>query len=676
MRSRILRGTPCSALLLAGALLLLPCGPGFADDDPPEPIAPDSCADCHDEGAAGTNLMEDIEASIHAGMDCFDCHQDKTTYPHVTTDEFAVRRDGCGMCHSDVADEYVYHGRLKVGENADIPDCVHCHGSHGILPHEDTKSPTYPANLSRTCGQCHQNEELTRKYSILHKKAVDIYEDSVHGRATTHGVPLAATCNDCHSAGGSAHRILSPGAHDSSINFFNIPDTCGKCHQDVTREYREGIHGQLVERGKTDSPVCTTCHGEHGILSPSDAHSPVSKHLVAQATCSPCHDSARLNEKYGLPAGRLASFVDSYHGLKTTAGDPRVANCASCHGVHRILPSTDPTSTVHPSNLQATCGDCHPGISQELAAQPIHGVGGQGLRAPIADVIESLYIVLIAVVIGGMVLHWLIDLARQIRALLRKRPQVVRMTTGEVWQHTILMLTFIVLVISGFSLRFSESWFAKLFFGWEGGFRMRGQVHRVAAILFVIGAIWHLVYIFTSRRGRQFLADMLPKWLDVTQARDRVAFNLGIVPRPPAFGRFSYVEKAEYWALIWGTIVMFVTGVILWFDNWFIHYLPKGALDVALVVHYWEAWLATLAIAVWHLYSTVFSPEVYPMNPAWINGRMPEALYAHEHAGHVDEARAETQRLMKQTVERVEGAGGDESSGADESDHGTPPRHD
>ena len=67
--------------------------------------------------------------------------------------------------------------------------------------------------------------------------------------------------------------------------------------------------------------------------------------------------------------------------------------------------------------------------------------------------------------------------------------------------------------------------------------------------------------------------------------------------------------------------------------------VPKGVLDVALVVHFWEAWLATLAVAVWHLYSTVFHPNVYPMNPSWLTGRMPEEMYRHEHPEHLEEAR-------------------------------------
>jgi len=98
---------------------------------------------------------------------------------------------------------------------------------------------------------------------------------------------------------------------------------------------------------------------------------------------------------------------------------------------------------------------------------------------------------------------------------------------------------------------------------------------------------------------------------------------------------------------------MVVTGLMLWFDNWFIQFLPKGVLDVALVIHYWEAWLATLAIVVWHMYSTVFNPHVYPMNPSWITGTMPEEMYRHEHPGQIDEALRDTEEMIRHQIERV-----------------------
>ena len=124
---------------------------------------------------------------------------------------------------------------------------------------------------------------------------------------------------------------------------------------------------------------------------------------------------------------------------------------------------------------------------------------------------------------------------------------------------------------------------------------------------------------------------MLPRFYDFRDFVQRILFNLGLSKKTPRFKRFSYIEKAEYWALIWGTVVMIITGFLLWFDNYFVQFLPKGVLDVALVIHYYEAILASLAVAIWHFYSTIFSPQVYPMNPSWLTGKMPKDMFEHEH---------------------------------------------
>lgn len=656
-------------LLLAGMRLL------FGDAAAAQDV---SCGDCHETTKHNTKFAEELSKSVHGSFGCLDCHTDRGDVDpagetiHKGVDPKAdAAVAACGTCHSDAAEQYKTHGRLRIGSNPDIPSCASCHGSHDILSSSVSASRTHPANLPRTCGECHENLDLTSKYQVLFDRAIQLYQSSAHGQATKGGIYVAATCNDCHSTGGSAHRILSPGDPESSINHFNIPKTCGQCHKGVENDFWEGIHGQLVARGETDAPVCTACHGEHGIISPDDPRSPVSRAHVAEQTCAPCHESVVLNEKYGVATGRLTTFIDSYHGLKSQAGDPAVANCASCHGVHRILPSSDPTSTIHRANLRQTCGECHPGISQELAQAPIHGVGGQGLRTAAADVVEKVYIVAIVVIIGLMVIHWLLDLGRHLKHVMTVRPQIRRMHPGEVWQHALLAVSFTVLVVSGFALRYSQSWFTQLFFGWERGFELRGLVHRVAAVVFMITALWHLIYLAT-RRGRRFLADMMPHWGDFKQFHHRVLYMLGRRTNPPRFGRFSYVEKAEYWALVWGTVVMMITGVMLWFDNYIVRVLPKGFLDVALVVHFWEAWLATLAILVWHMYSTVFSPHVYPMNPSWITGTMPESMYRHEHPEDVEQARRETEAYVREQVAILSPADGGANGGGNGEEGGVP----
>lgn len=628
-----------ACVLLVGAGLARPI---FAQDSPPE-----SCADCHSDPIKPTEsgpphaLLQD---SVHAALDCTDCHQSiSLEETDATSDKphgAAPEPVNCGECHEDETAVYVKHGRLEIGKDPDLPACWSCHGRHDIVATSDTRSRVHPINLPNTCQSCHVDVNMVKRHEFLREAPIRLYESSIHGKASIKGRYMAATCNDCHSAADpdghrTAHRVLGAGDPESPISFFNIPNTCGECHEPIMNDYWDGIHGKLVRRGAVDAPVCTTCHGEHGIIEADDPRSPVSAARLAEATCSPCHESEVLNEKYGIPPGRLRSWVDSYHGLKSRAGkrgEVHVANCASCHGSHRILPHTDPTSSIYPDNLQDTCGKCHEKISVELATASIHE-SATGIKTGWPRFFTVFYLWMIGITIGLMVLHNLADWFRHVRNM-RRETFVVRLTTSETLQHWALMVSFVVLVISGFSLRFSEAWWAKLIFGWGEGewFVVRGTIHRVAAVIFVIYCLWHFMYLF-GRRGRRWMREMILSKRDLVNIKENTLFFLGQRQTKPRFGRFTYMEKCEYWALIWGAVIMTATGVLLWFDDYFVEKwrLPKGFLDVILVIHYYEAWLATLAILVWHIYGTIFSPGVYPVNPAWLTGKMPKAMYDHEH---------------------------------------------
>lgn len=102
-------------------------------------------------------------------------------------------------------------------------------------------------------------------------------------------------------------------------------------------------------------------------------------------------------------------------------------------------------------------------------------------------------------------------------------------------------------------------------------------------------------------------------------------------PKKPLFERFGYIEKAEYWALVWGVIVMAVTGFIMWFDNYFMGQLTKLGWDISRTIHFYEACLATLAILAWHFYFVLFNPDIYPMSTAWLTGKISEEEMADEH---------------------------------------------
>jgi formate dehydrogenase gamma subunit len=222
----------------------------------------------------------------------------------------------------------------------------------------------------------------------------------------------------------------------------------------------------------------------------------------------------------------------------------------------------------------------------------------------------------------------------------------LRWTKVERWQHWILAISFGVLAVSGFALKYPESWWAFPLVIMEEGFGGRGLLHRVAATAFLALSVFHLGYLGLTRRGREIFRAMLPILRDVRDARENFKYLLGRKVEPPAYDHFSYIEKLEYWALVWGTVVMSVTGLLLWFESVALSFLPLWAMDIMTAIHLYEAWLATLAIFVWHFYAVIFNPEVYPLNTSMVTGLMSEREMALEHG-------RELARLRKQTTQEV-----------------------
>src|SRR5438045_149469 len=229
-----------------------------------------------------------------------------------------------------------------------------------------------------------------------------------------------------------------------------------------------------------------------------------------------------------------------------------------------------------------------------------------------------------------MLLHNLIIWRR--KAVMRRKAEhrmVTRMSKSQRIQHYLLFTSFLVLVLTGFALKFPDSWFASLL---AMGEKVRGIVHRIAGVVLISAGAYHLVYTLLTRDGRKLLRDVSPVAKDATDLLGTMRYYLGLSPRKPEFKRFSYAEKAEYWALVWGLIVMAATGIMLWAKVQFGNLLPRWWLDIATAIHFYEAVLATLAIVVWHFYQVFFDPDVYPMNWTWWDGKMSFEHYREEHS--------------------------------------------
>jgi cytochrome b subunit of formate dehydrogenase len=362
----------------------------------------------------------------------------------------------------------------------------------------------------------------------------------------------------------------------------------------------------------------------------------------------------------------MQTFSDSYHGLAARGGSLTVANCASCHGSHDILPSRDPRSRVHRANLATTCGaaGCHPGANARFGASRVH-LSATQTDEPLIYWIGLLYVLLILGVVGGMFAHNALDFLKKTRHQLKvRRGEIVdpppgralyvRMTAVERWQHAALMVSFWLLVVTGFMLRFPEaSWVGLVRRVSIRAFEYRSLIHRISAVVMIAASLFHIGYVTFTARGRRLIRDLWWRPKDLRDAIGLVKYNLGLSREKPQLDRFSYIEKSEYWALVWGTAVMAITGVVMWFDNTFIGILTKLGYDVSRTIHFYEAWLATLAILVWHIYWVVLNPEAYPMNMSWLTGKLSEKEMKEEHPLELERMRDIQTKISKPQEEPV-----------------------
>lgn len=636
------------------------CHSGFDPNEIPhaKKIKPVKCLNCHD-GEKINLYTQSVHAKVKGGAQCKDCHgsHDIISLEDLRKSENRQREAQlCGRCHSEVVTHYLDsdHGKALIAGVKGAPFCTDCHGEHTIQTVTSEESQVSRQNEALMCLKCHLDNPDVRAFVSPTASFIKGYTESVHGIALKSGKLNSATCSDCHSA----HDVKKGSNSASMVYKNNIAMTCGKCHQEQSKLYLESEHGKALNKGVLSSATCTDCHGEHKILPHDDPNSPIAAMNVSGQVCKPCHESVKLTEKYGVAGNRFATFSDSYHGLAGKAGDVSVANCASCHGYHDIKSSTDPTSRIHKTNLAKTCGSCHPGANENFTKGAVH-LNVKSKEEPLLYFVSTTYIILIITIISGMFFHNLLDFIKKAKRQLMIRRGLIphhrvsrrlylRMTVSERIQHLSLMLSFFTLVITGFMLKYPDAWWVVSIRNISSHiFEIRGILHRVAAVVMILASLYHVYYISFTERGRQLIKDLLPVRKDIIDAIAVLRYNLGLSNTKPKFDRFSYIEKSEYWALVWGTIVMAVTGFILWFDNTFIGLLTKLGWDVARTIHYYEAWLATLSIFVWHIYFVIFNPDVYPMNLAWIKGTLTETEMEEEHMLELERIKREEREILE-----------------------------
>jgi len=587
--------------------------------------ANNKCTSCHTSSACEMKLKE----SVHSKLNCADCHNfiSNNLQDHPKNIDKNKIAD-CYLCHASIAAEHreSIHG-VSLREGIDeAAQCWDCHGSKAVMKVSNPNSPVYPSNISMTCLKCHNDKKIVEKFEISAISATSKYEYSVHGMSAKNG-GKGAICTSCHGV----HNIKNRMQPNSTISAFNLPQTCGQCHEQISEEYQKSIHWIKAKKGVRMAPLCTDCHTEHDIVSLSNSKTRKAEiKKLQEKTCMQCHQNPNIS------GSEVMNYQDSYHGLAVLRGDKDAAMCIDCHGVHNILPASDNESTVHQSNVTKTCQKCHKNASDVFSKSYSHKSQSEQ-AATIENWVKTIYVWMILLIIGGMVFHNLLIYYREVKQKRNKEKKSIRVprfTKNEVVQHWLLLTSFILLAITGFALKFPKSGWVQLMISAGISEPVRQIVHKTSAVVMVALSFYHLIYLIVTERGREVLRKMFPTISDARQAVQAIFYYLKLSKEKPEFDKYDYTEKAEYWALIWGTIVMGATGLVLWFPTIVGDWAPIWFIKVAELVHFYEAILASLAILVWHWFFVIFRPSEYPMSFVWVDGKMTLENYKHHHRGH------------------------------------------
>lgn len=580
-------------------------------------------------------------------------------------------RENCLLCHR-------YPGLSRLDPNSGhvqlfYADPAYLSGRHG-------------AHARLACTDCHVG-------------------DAFH--VVPHGTPAPVDCTrTCHLQGGGiverrfSHAPIAETLESSvhrrevleSLNFTGGPllapgqSACLYCHDEpVFRTDRrvDQFRGLMDGRG-TDR--CAECHTAQlpvdtdYFLRHVGARLSTSRATLEMAqVCAVCHSDPQVLADRNLP-NAVASFVRSFHGKAALLGDTTTANCISCHvgagrNAHSMHGAEDPLSAVHPQNVADSCRsvDCHPGASKNLSVAAVH-LDLPVARGTLEFLIACAFVIMTSLVFVPSALIVVLEL---VHVVVRRRPahdgmhalvqrvlahpdgrrRLSRFTASQRLQHWGLAVLFVLLVLTGFPMKFAEAGWAAALIRMFGGLDTARIVHHWAGIALVLGFAAHLggVFLLMLRRARERHADgsrrglwqaylslpAAPGPADLAKGRDLFAYLLGLRRTRPAFDRFTFSEKLEYFGVAWGTMVLGITGLVLWGEQFASHLFGGRVFNFAIIFHTYEAFLAIIHVGILHMYSVIFAPAVFPFSPATVSGSTPPDKLAEEHGELVNRAAAE-----------------------------------
>lgn len=558
----------------------------------------------------------------------------------------------------------------------------------------------FPSNLNLDCTGCHGPGKTIPFLAgeKFHKDSHSAYETSVHGRPDSNG-KTAASCLDCHALNGDMTTVFRAEDPRSTVNRANMPQTCGKCHQDFEASFQISIHGDKREHGDLKAASCADCHGSHSITSGKDTGSAVNRINAAEAVCIKCHtenvgewetSSHGVALRAGNPKApscttchtavshlkaplslrdfnvqmvntcsschenQAPSYRDTFHGQATALDFKMAASCADCHTPHHNLPKDDPRSSVNKMNLVQTCSACHTGVNANFVTFDPHPEPHNPEKSQLVYYVTLFMEWLLLGVFSFFGIHTLLWLQRSLVAYFSEVHEhspdddiyVIRFAKVHRITHILIVISFILLAATGLPLMYYYTNWAQFIENLFGGLETMRIIHRICAVITLAYAVIHVVFIF--RRAvieRKFSIlygpeSMVPRWQDVVDLFNMVRWFFYLGPRPK-LDRWTYWEKFDYFAVFWGVPVIGLSGLVLWFPTFFTRFLPGEFLNVAMIVHGEEALLATAFIFAFHFFHNHLRPENFPMDIVMFTGKMTLSRFKEERPAEYDRLLAE-----------------------------------
>ncbi len=615
----------------------------------------------------GRSLFVDaveLKNSMHVKVACAQCHTEVNP-SRTRACETIKNKVDCAVCHATQVEQYQEskHGTLHSEGNRDAPVCADCHGRHGVLGKKDLKSATFPTNVPNLCATCHAEAgKAAMRYQGSEHEIPKNYAESIHGKGLLKsGLVVTAMCTNCHTA----HHELPASDPRSSVNRANIAKTCAQCHKGVYEQYIGSVHSaqkrdEADEHAPADKlPVEVDKIKAQPMM--ADKHVPADKLPV----CNDCHSAHKIKrtdqDKFRFEIMNICgkchltiaeTYFDTFHGKVSKLGYAKTAKCHDCHGAHDILPVSNMNSHVSRQNIVGTCQKCHPGVTRRFAGYLTHATHHDPDKYPwIFLTFWSMTALLVGTFIVSFI-HTLMWLPRSLQMRRDHTPapfdpgeqQYVRFTFLNRCLHATMVVSFLTLATTGMTMKFSYTKWAMLLSRLLGGTEVTGFFHRFAAVL-LLGIFCVHIWDLRRRKKSQFGTwkamlfgrdTMLPTRKDLAEVGQTLKWYFGIGERP-RYGRWTYWEKFDYFAVFWGIAIIGSSGLMLWFGEFFTRFLPGWLINVATIIHSDEALLAAGFIFTIHFFNTHFRPEKFPMDTVVFTGRMPLEDFKRERPAEYEE---------------------------------------